>query len=752
MARIKQFAREDLVRSLQGIESAIAGSESEQKRLLYDLPLHQVELEIQNRDLIELQAELEGARDRYAELYDFAPVGYLSLDASGMIRNLNLTACRMLGRDRDKLIGLPFRGHLSVDSRRSFFALVQRVFESSDAVVGEFKLESGDDRVVQLQCQMHTEPDGVRTCLAILTDITTRKAAENALRGEQVFLQHLIDSINDPIMVIGLDYRILRMNRAARNVVDASGLGDEACLTCHKLTHQSDRPCIGADHPCPLRSVVHSGQPTKVVHNHYSPSGALRKFEIAVSPLTDESGDLLGVIEVNRDITEHMELLGELKANDLRFEYLAQHDPLTGLPNRVLFSDRLHSAVHVARRHKTQVAVLFIDLDRFKEVNDSFSHSHGDSVLREVASRLKGVIREEDTIARMGGDEFMVILNDVRATEGVGRVANKIIEVFREPFSVQQSKIHLGASIGISLYPDHGDSVEDLIRNADSAMYQAKDSGRMAFRFYAAELTERALERVAMETALHEALERHGMLLHYQPQFDLESGRVCGAEALIRWQHPTEGLLSPQRFLKISEDTGLILPMGRQVLQMACAQMKAWQEQGVVGPDERISVNLSTKQFDQADLFDVIEQVLAETGLGAESLELEITESAMMRSIERSGEVITRLRALGTHVAIDDFGSGYSSLAYLKLLPLTRLKIDRLFVKDIPDDPNDVAIARAIIALGKALSLDVLAEGIETVEQRDFLLREGCNAGQGFLYAKPLSASDYVDFLTTLPA
>jgi len=577
-------------------------------------------------------------------------------------------------------------------------------------------------------------------------DISERRHAEQALATERTFLQNVMDGIDDPIVVVDPQYRVIRMNRVAKAMAERLDL-DKECITCHQLSHESPDPCSGDDHPCPLKSVLETRGPAKVVHQHFGPKGERRTYEIAASPLFDDDGEVTGIIEVSRDITEHLAVLDELKERELSYAHLAQHDPLTGLPNRMLFADRLGQALHWAHRNGSKVAVLFIDLDHFKHVNDSFDHSYGDEVLQIVTARLRGLFREDDTLARMGGDEFTVILGQIERDGDAALVARKILECFKEPFENRGHSVFLGASIGISLYPHHGKTVEDLVRNADTAMYRAKDEGRNTFHYYSEELTTKAFERILLEAHLHKALENDDLVLHYQPQIDLRTGKLCGLEALVRWQHPEMGLISPLKFIPLAEESGLIVHMGEWILREACRQVKSWQDTGIVPMEASISVNLSVKQFDQSSLIGMIDDALKSTGLAATNLELEITESTMMRSPDLSRHILQQLRTLGVKVAIDDFGTGYSSLSHLKLLPLTKLKIDRSFVSDIPRDANDVAITKAVIALGHSLTFEVLAEGIETPEQRTFLTRQGCHVGQGYLFARPLNPVDFEVFM-----
>ncbi|MCG7904028.1 hypothetical protein A3194_19460 [Candidatus Thiodiazotropha endoloripes] len=754
MSRYSNLSHSELERMLSESERLLrADADTDTDYLLHNLQLHKIELEIQNRDLMESQKELENIRDQYAELYDFAPVGYLTLDKNGIINNLNISAAAMFGAERSRIVGRPLSTQLAPGMGRLLFDHLRHAFSSDQKVTADLALKTTSDgitRYVRADTIVHADNENQAHCLMNLIDTTERRRAEQAVIDERTFLQHVIDGVENPIMVISLDFKVLRMNEAAKRIATMQKIDPEhAC--CYQISHQVDRPCDGDDYPCPLKIVLQTRLPTKVTHNHISEFGTQRKYEVSVSPLFDDDGEIMGVIESSHDITEHLELLDELKERQLSYAHLAQHDALTGLPNRLLFADRLSQAIHVAHRNKSMLAVLFIDLDRFKEVNDSFNHATGDAVLKEVAERFQSLFREDDTIARMGGDEFTVILTHIKKDSNAALVAKKLLNLFKKPFTIQNHKLYLTASIGISLYPDHGESVDELVRNADTAMYRAKEEGRNTFQYYTLELTARAFERVFLASSLHNAISQNELILHYQPQIELITKEICGVEALVRWQNRDLGLLAPDKFIPLAEESEVIDEMGAWIMKEACQQMKAWQDSGILRSDMTISVNLSGKQFDHNNLLEEIEQTLTATGLSPDCLELEITETTMMRSTSVTSETLRKLRKLGVKVAVDDFGTGYSSLNYLKQLPITRLKIDKTFISDIPDDLNDVAISKAIIAMANNLLLDVLAEGIETGEQHQFLIQQGCRVGQGYLFARPMPSDQFESFIEQTP-
>ena len=420
-----------------------------------------------------------------------------------------------------------------------------------------------------------------------------------------------------------------------------------------------------------------------------------------------------------------------------KLKIVATHDSLTALPNRTLLHERLSHALASAQRHGRPLAVLLVDLDRFKHVNDTLGHEAGDTLLQVAARRIDNCLRETDTMARQGGDEFVVLMDELSDREPILRVSQRILDAMVEPFVIEGQEIHVSASIGISVYPGDG---RTLLRNADIALYRAKGKGKNNYQFYSAQIDNYSRERLALETGLRRALERDELRLHYQPKVDLATGHICGMEALLRWQHPQMGLVAPDRFIPIAEESGLILPIGTWVLKTACMQNRAWQLQGM--QRFAVAVNLSPRQFAEESLLDDIKLALADSGLEASDLELEITESMVMNDPEQAVNTLRRLKDLGIRVAIDDFGTGYSSLAYLKRFPIDSVKVDRSFVEDIPQDVDSMAIAQAIIAMAHSLRLKVVAEGVESEAQVSFLRGEGCDEIQGHYFSAACAASE----------
>ena len=446
---------------------------------------------------------------------------------------------------------------------------------------------------------------------------------------------------------------------------------------------------------------------------------------------------------------ENFDRADEKTKADARIEYLASHDSLTNLPNREMFNGLLRYAIEAARRYQRRFAVLFIDLDRFKVINDSLGHEAGDMLLAEIANRLRQTLRSSDVVARLGGDEFVVILEETAENNDVERIARNLLSALGEPLQLNGHECHTTASIGIAMYPSDGSDVQTLTKNADMAMYLAKEDGKNDFRFFTNEVKTQSIERLTLETALRRALERHQFALHYQPKVDLATGQITGVEALLRWTHPDLGVLPPAQFIPLAEETGLIVPIGRWVLKEACAQNMAWQRRGL--RPVSMAVNLSPRQFVDEHLLQDIDEALAASGMSPVLLQLEVTESMVMRNVSRAIKVLNAIQSRGIGLAIDDFGTGYSSMSLMKQFPIDTIKIDRSFVRDLPDDSEDKAIAQAIISMGKALGMKVIAEGVETAEQHAFLQNHACDEMQGFLFSKPLPPRQLADLLRSAP-
>jgi diguanylate cyclase (GGDEF)-like protein/PAS domain S-box-containing protein len=579
----------------------------------------------------------------------------------------------------------------------------------------------------------------VRRELAEAGGRRARRLAESNLRASETLLNSIVNTAADSIIVI-----------------DESGMLEFVNAAVERMFGWRPLELIGRNFDSLLMPRPQGGNGRLLAgldRNNRSPSvGVGREVKAqrrdgSVFPMELTLGEMridgrLKYACIMRDITER-------KTAEERIHQLAHYDKLTGLPNRALFSQLLEQALAEARYAKKQVAVLFIDLDRFKLINDSLSHDSGDMVLKQVARRLTEAQSRRNTIARFGGDEFVVLMRDCQIPTDAAEAAQRMLTAIAQPLLLEGQEYHLTASIGISASPGDGENAQTILKNADIAMYRAKEHGKNNYQFYSAQMNLHSFERLVLERFLRHALEQDEFRVFYQPKIDLVSGRITGMEALLRWFHPAMGMISPVKFIPLAEETGLIVPIGAWVLRAACEQNKRWADQGL--PPLRVAVNLSARQFAQDDLHATILQVLEETGLPPELLELEITESVTMDNPEHAAALLRKLKALGIHLAIDDFGTGYSSLSYLKRFPIDNVKIDRSFIKDIPHDEDDVAITQAVIAMAHSLGLKVIAEGVESEEHLTFLRHHGCEEAQGYLFGAPMSAEDFTALVTRTP-
>ena len=571
-------------------------------------------------------------------------------------------------------------------------------------------------------------------------DISEQKRAKEELIKQHQYLQSIIDGVEDPIMVIGDDYTVHLMNDKIRQKIDINSVADIDHPKCYEVSHNRSTPCDGSEHPCPLKMVLETKESVTVVHDHGALKGEKHYLELSVTPLFDSNKNTIGIIESARDITAHLEVQDELREQKDTLHHQAHHDTLTGLPNRTLFNDRLHQSIEKAKRNNSGLALFFIDLDRFKQINDSLGHEVGDKVLKEVTERLSSTIRTEDTLARLGGDEFTIIMEELSKVQDAVSLAEKILNVMAQGIQVDSHTLYVTCSIGISLYPQDDTDISNLLKYADTAMYKAKDDGCNNYQFYSAEMTELAFERVVMEASLRQALEKNEFLVYYQPQVDASSGKLTGVEALVRWQHPIMGMVSPAKFITLAEETGLIVGIDRWVMRTAMKQVATWYKEGL--DPGVLALNLAMKQLRSNDFIELLQYNMAVNDFKAEWLELEVTEGQVMAKPEEAIIKLKQISDLGVSIAIDDFGTGYSSLSYLKRLPINKLKIDQSFVQDVPGDEEDVAIVKAIIALAQSLNLDLLAEGVETDSQKEFLIHNGCKNVQGYYYSRPVPAED----------
>ncbi len=556
------------------------------------------------------------------------------------------------------------------------------------------------------------------------SEIAERERAEEGLRLSSKVFENTVEGV----IITDSEARILAVNRAFTQVTG---------YELEDVKHLTPRILKSGRHDAPFydemwRSLAQSGQWVGEIWNKRK-NGEIYPERLTIGVVLDNAGGVGHYVGVFSDITD-------IKRSQERLDFLAHHDSLTNLPNRLLFNHRLKHSIALAQRNHRQLAVVFIDLDHFKNVNDTLGHDLGDELLKRVAGDLGVHVRKSDTLARIGGDEFILLLDDIEAPRYAGAIAEKFLHLLSQTVMISGYEIVISASIGISFFPSDGQDVTALVKNADTAMYYAKTHGRNSYHFYAPAMSEHAQERVHLEALLRRSIERGELSLHYQPQVDLVTGQLVGAEALVRWNNPELGAVSPVRFIPIAEDIGYISTLGEWVLRSACRQVKEWEKAGFNLPC--ISVNLSVKQLEHGDIVDIVSTVLEETGLSSLRLELEVTESAIMKN-ERALDFLDGLRAIGVELAVDDFGTGYSSLSYLRRLPIQKLKIDRSFITDVTAEPSREAIVRAIIALANALGLHTIAEGIESESEAQFLIREGCQQAQGYLYSRPLPPEEF---------
>jgi diguanylate cyclase (GGDEF)-like protein/PAS domain S-box-containing protein len=591
----------------------------------------------------------------------------------------------------------------------------------------------GEVKWVREQAELDFDANGKPVfCFGTVADITQHKLEEDQLRlAAKVF-----ESTNEAILITDISNNIVAVNDAFTNMTgytieDVKGRNP-------KLLSSGEHDAVFYQDMWNSINMLGSWQGEIV-----DKSKAGRNFykHMSINVVRNDQDIITHYVSISSDISERKEY-------DKNVHFLAYYDVLTGLPNRTLLRDRLGQLIASAHRDNAQFALLFLDLDRFKYINDSMGHSVGDKLLQSVALRLQACVREGDTVSRIGGDEFIVLLREIDE-QGVAMVAEKLLKTLATPYSLSGQEISTYASIGIALYPQHASDIDVLMKNADAAMYNAKENGRNNYKFFTPEMNFRANQVFLMEKDMRVAMEQEQFTLVYQPKVDLATGKICGAEALIRWKHPEKGFISPAEFIPVAEETGQIVEIGEWVLRTACWRFASWQKQGL--PAIPIAVNLSIRQLRQPNLAEVIESTLKENGLKPECLELEITEGIMMGDTKVAMEFLIRMHKLGVQMSIDDFGTGFSSLSYLKNLPVNKLKIDQSFVRDIGTDESDAAIIRSIISLGHRLDMKVIAEGVETLEQLDFLRLRGCDEIQGYFFSRPLAADDFFKFVSSNP-
>lgn len=704
-------------------------------RLFHELQVHQVELEMQNDELHRVQNALQSERERYLDLYEQAPVGYCSVSETGLILQINRTAAALLGHPQSELVQQPITRFICHGDQDGYYLLHKQLVATGAPQSSELCMlrKDGAQFWVLLQATVTQTPLDMRAFRIVMSDITARKQVELDYRiAASVF------ESTEGMMITDAKQVVLRVNKAFTEITGYT-TDDVVGKNPHMLCSGEQEVGLYAQM---WRSIELCGAWQGEVWNRRK-NGEVYPARLTVTAVQNTHRLVSHYVATLSDVTAR-------KAADEQIMNLAFYDPLTHLPNRRLLMHRLAVALPASVGHQGKGALLFIDLDGFKTINDTLGHLQGDLVLEQVAARLTSCVRDGDTVARLGGDEFVVMLEQLSqdvcaAASEAQATAEKILVTLDHLYPLSPAPCRITCSIGVTLFGvDPHETLGEPMKRADLAMYQAKAGGRNTLRFFDPQMQAIVTSRLALENGLREAIHQRELRLHYQPQVE-GAGRLVGVEALVRWQRPLHGLVLPAEFIAISEETGLILPLGHWVLETACAQLASW-AQRVEMAHLTMSVNVSASQMHQYDFVQEVLGVLERTGANPHRLKLELTESVMVSQIE---DVIGKMRELekhGVRFSLDDFGTGYSSLAYLKRMPLEQLKIDQGFVRDILTNPNDAAISKMVIALAESIGLKVIAEGVETTDQRDFLASQGCHAYQGFLSSRPLPLDEFEAF------
>ncbi len=709
------------------------------EELLHELQVYQIELEMQNEELRQAHLALEESRDRYLDLYEFAPIGYLTLTREGMVSEANLTCADLLGVERKKLLHRSFTRFVTPEDSDRWRMQFMSTAQCGEKQNFELALKRDDGAIFHAHLDIlgrKTRDDTPLICLTIF-DISERKLAEEELRIAAIAFES-----QQGMMVTDSHGIIVRVNQAFTRL---TGYSPEEALGQTPSLLKSGRQ-NQAFYQTMWENLGQRGYWQGQIWNRRK-NGKIYAEWLTISAVTAPNGRISHYVGTFSDITQNQEAEAEIHR-------LAYYDPLTQLPNRRLLQDRLSQALAASSRNSRCGAILFLDMDNFKVLNDTRGHDVGDLLLIEVAQRLHTCVRGGDTVARLGGDEFVVLLEDLseEAEEAAAKskqVGDKVQAAISRPFNLKGHEYHCSTSIGIGLFHNGDVTIDELLKHADLAMYQSKNAGRNTLRFFDPAMQAALDERSELEADLRNALKYRQLQLYYQPQVEGALG-VASAEALLRWLHPKRGLVSPGDFIPLAEETGLILPIGHWVLETACAQIKRWEGK----PDShklKLAVNVSARQFRQPDFVAQVRQVLASSGINPASLKIELTESLVLDNVNDTITKMQALKAIGIGFSMDDFGTGYSSLSYLTRLPLDQLKIDQSFVSAIGTDSNGDVIVQTIITMGRTLGLNVIAEGVETKAQRDFLEQNGCHAYQGFYFSRPVPVDEFELFIKDAP-
>lgn len=680
-----------------------------------------------------IEEALQASEIRYRNILETMENSYVEVDLAGRHQFFNSAFTKLTGYTPEELKTSSNRDHQTPSMARQCMTAFNQVFVTGVAIdnqAWQYVTKSGSVVHVEGSVRLRRDNDGTPIGFSsVLRDVTARWNADLELRESEARFRALTNLSSDWYWEQDAQWRLSRIE--GRHV--------EAVQTAHPFLGRQiwdsgfeiETPGGWEAH----RELLAKHQPYRdVVLHRRKNNGEPYYISVSGQPMFDADGKFSGYRGISREITDQ-------KVAEERIQYLATHDALTGLPNRAMFSHLLGVTIPTALRYQRQFAVLFIDLDRFKFINDTLGHEAGDLLLKEITTRFKAALRASDVIARLGGDEFVVLIQEMGHPEQAANVARKLLSAAIKPIELMGQECRVTASIGVAVYPNDGDDEQTLMKNADIAMYFAKEEGKNNFQFYSKDIKSQSLERMILESNLRYAMERNEFTLHYQAKVDLITNSITGVEALLRWNNAVLGQVSPTQFIPVAEETGLIVAIGVWVLRTACTQNVIWQKQGL--PPICVAVNLSVRQFADEHLLTHISTILRETGMTPSLLELEITEGMVVHNPDRAIKLLTAIKAMGVRLAIDDFGTGYSSLGQLKHFPIDTLKVDRSFIRDIATDSEDKAITKAIIAMGKTLSLTVVAEGVETMEQEDFLREFSCDQMQGFYFSKPIAADEF---------